>query len=468
MRYTYNVAIVGAGPAGLFSAYRLIIENPELKILVVDKGKSITKRTCPMRLKPGSACVNCQPCGIMSGFGGAGTFSDCKLTLSSKGGVGGSLADYVGVDIADNYIAKVDNILAFFDDKETRETVGLTKNKDIELIEHRCSCIKGMSLSYAPTKHYGTDGTYQIMTKLQEFLEEQGVEFRFQTEVVDITKLTDVDYFGLYTTEHLYYAKNVIVAPGRSGNKWLSEIIKTSFNDDIKMSHNKVDVGVRVEVPAESIKFLTDNLYDMKLSYIDPETGDKIRTFCTNPRGYVSEEHYGENAVVNGHSFSDKKSDKTNFALLVTLNDENLDTDYVYSLVELCNHITKGKLLYQNFKDFSPKQNFNFSKENQDLTLTTAVKGDLKLVLPARVTNMIDKFINYLCATFYEGDIKDIVLYGIEAKFYSDKVEMNNKLETNVRGFYCAGDGAGITRGISQSGAMGLIIADNILSEYKQ
>lgn len=466
----YDVAIVGAGPAGMFSAYRLITEKPELKILVIDKGKSITKRTCPMRLKPGSACVNCQPCGIMSGFGGAGTFSDCKLTLSSKGGVGGNLADYVGVDTADKHISNVDNILAFFDDKETRETIGLTKNKNIQYIEDVCNNIKGMSLSYAPTKHYGTDGTYQIMTKLQEFLEEQGVIFLFQTEVYKIHKFIGnaEDFFYLNTSKHDVYAKNVIAAPGRSGNKWLSEIIKNSFNDDIRMSHNKVDIGVRVEVPAESVKFLTDNLYDMKLSYVDSETGDKIRTFCTNPKGYVSEEHYGENAVVNGHSFSDKKSHKTNFALLVTLNDENLDTDYVYSLVELCNHITKGKLLYQNFKDFSSKQNFNFSEENKDLTLTTAVKGDLKLVLPARVTNMIDKFINYLCATFYEGYIKDIVLYGIEAKFYSDKVEMNNKLETNVKGFYCAGDGAGITRGISQSGAMGLIIADNILSEYNQ
>ena len=469
----FDIVIIGAGPAGIFSAYELIKNKPDLKIMVVDKGKSIDKRTCPMRSNSNISCINCKPCGIMSGFGGAGTFSDCKLTLSSKGGVGGSLADYVGVDIADNYISKVDDILASFDDKEKREIIGLSDNSNIRKIKNLCED-NNVILAYAPTKHYGTDGTFKIMTKLQSYIEKQGVYFLFQNDVKEISKMTiNANCFCVRiankNTENKYiYAKHIIAAPGRSGNQWLGKIVKKSF-DSIKVLHNKIDIGVRVEVPADAVKFLTDNLYDMKLSYVDPKTGDKIRTFCTNPRGYVSEEHYGKNAVVNGHSYSDIKSNKTNFALLVTLNNEHLDSEYLQKYIEICNNITNNKLIYQNFYDFTDDTlKYHFIKENKELTFNTAIKGDLKLILPTRVTQLIDRFINILCNAFYEKDtVRDVALYGIEAKFYSDKIEMNNKLETNIKNFYCAGDGAGITRGISQSGAMGLIIADRILSEYK-
>lgn len=457
-----DVAIIGAGPAGIFSAYKLKTEKPDLKIAVIDKGKNINYRACPMRNNPGSACVNCKPCGIMSGFGGAGTFSDCKLTLSSKGGVGGNLANYVGTDVADNYINQVNTVLSHFDMSSNKpEIIGAEKNFDIQNIERLCKAVN-MELSYAPTTHYGTDRTYNIMKELQKHLEGLGVMFKFNTEVHSIIQLKD-DSFRLTTDLDDIYTKYVIAAPGRSGNHWLEHTINSSFGDKIKMSHNKVDIGVRVEVPADAVKYLTDNLYDMKLSYTDPVTEDKIRTFCTNPRGYVSEEHYGNSAVVNGHSFADKKSDKTNFALLVTLNNDSLDSEYVYNIVKQCNHITKGKLMFQNYYDFTNKYSYKISDKNKNLTLNTAVEGDLRLVLPARVTKMIDKFIDYFCAVFYKGEMKDIALYGIEAKFYSDRVEMNNKLETGVKNFYCAGDGAGITRGISQSGAMGLIIAENIL-----
>lgn len=468
----YDVAIIGAGPAGLLTAYTLTENNDnKLKIIVFDKGKDIYNRTCPMRNKAGQSCVNCKPCNIMSGFGGAGTFSDCKLTLSTDG-VGGNLADYIGVEKANKYVNKVDKIYSKFDDyRNKRKIIGENYNDVIKDIKDECERLLGINLTYAPTKHLGTDGTYTVMKRLQAYLINKGVKFEFSTDVTNINRDINGEFF--ITAKLLYLkdnyttsAKHVVIAPGRSGNAWLKNIAN---NLNIKTKSNKVDIGVRVEVPAVSVKTLTDNLYDMKLSYVDKYTGDKIRTFCTNPEGFVSEEHYGDLAVVNGHSFADKKSDRTNFALLVTLNDDNLNSDYTRKIVELCNATYKGKIVKQKFNEFSCCVPLGTDKNiKYDTTLKTAVDGNLDLILPKRISSLIKSFIKQLSWITDKRIDNDLTtIYGIEAKFYSDLIEVDNNMQTSIPNLYCIGDGAGITRGITQAASSGIIVAENILNNMR-
>ena len=466
MRNNYDVIIIGAGPSGLFSAYKLKLLKSDLSIAMIDKGKSIENRVCPMRNNPNQKCVHCNPCNIMCGFGGAGTFSDCKLSLTPFG-VGGNIIDYVGSEKAVKLIDEVDNTyICFYPDSEKRKTIG---TDDFKLNKIKTMCKNSLiDFTECPTKHLGTDGTYVVMTYMYKWLKEHGVEFLFNTQAEIETcnnecKTIICNKINDKTSSITLHTKNLVLAPGRSGNTWLKETI-SKF--DIKTKNNKVDIGVRVELPANSVKTLTDNLYDMKLSYTDYKTGDKIRTFCTNPGGYVSEEHYDDDIILaNGHSFANHKSNNTNFALLVTLNDSNLSSDYIKKVIKTNNSITKGKIMKQNFYDFARnpmKEKRNVSIEP---TLKTAVDGDLNLLLPRRVADLIEKFIFKLDYITDDSIINDnTILYGIEAKFYSDLIEVDSNLQTAISGVYCIGDGAGITRGITQSAACGIAVAENIIN----
>ena len=462
-----NIIIIGAGPAGLFTAYKLINNkniNKNYNVIIIDKGKDIDKRDCPMRY--GSKCLHCSPCNILHGFGGSGTFSDCKLSLTPYG-VGGDIIDYVDCEKAESLVDEVDSVLASFDnDKEKRKIIG----NDIDTIfklKEKYNIIN-LDLLYCPTKHLGTDGTYNVMLNLRKYLENMGVTFYFNIEVTNISKMTnDMFYIDsmFYSEQHSFYCSKLIISPGRSGNTWLKNIAKSLH---IKTKNHKVDIGVRVETLSIITKELTDLLYDIKLSYIDKLSGNKVRTFCTNPNGYVSEEHYQDNlAIVNGHSFANKKSNNTNFALLVTLNEENLNTEYITNIVKNANILSENKIICQEYDDFIHNKITNESTIIKP-TLSYAVFKDFNLILPTQVTNMIKEIMNRL-NIICPGIINkgNTLLYGIETKFYSDKIETNNNFETSVKNLYVGGDGAGITRGIIQAASTGLVIAEDIINNLE-
>mgnify|MGYP002706005068 CR=1 FL=1 len=459
-----HVVIIGAGPAGIFSAYNLITSDPNIDVTVIDKGNDIYSRHCPMREKENQPCVHCKTCGIMHGFGGAGTFSDCKLSLTAKG-VGGNIIDYVGEEKAQKLINDVELIYRHFDvDADKREVVGTAENKEITKIKE---IAKKDSITYTecPTKHLGTDGTLKVMKYMYDYLCNAGVKFLFNTECTNVKK-TETE-FSVYTNKNiLLIGDYVILAPGRSGNSWVAQVVNGL---GIKTKSNKVDIGVRLETSYEIAKYLTDNLYDVKLSYIDPYTGDKVRSFCTNPKGYVSEEHYGFNAIANGHSFANKKSENTNFAVLVTLNDDRLNAKYIKSYMNIANNYSNGKLILQNCTDFMkdrPTKSVQDYQTNTVPTLSTAMPGDITAILPSRVCAMIKMFLQKLNRNLAKNIIwGDTWLYGIEAKFYSDLIEVDNNMETNVTGLYVIGDGSGTTRGITQSASEGLVASESILNK---
>lgn len=437
-----KVVIVGAGPAGLFTAYKLS-KNKSIEIYILDKGKDIYKRFCAKR--EGKMCIDCKPCNIMCGFGGAGTFSDCKLSLSPIG-VGGNIVGYVGEKEAKKLAQKVNFILARFDkDRFKRKTVGKHKTHKYKSIEKKLNSV-GLNLTYNPTKHLGTDGTLEVMKKLYEYLLNKGVHFIFDCEVTDVvnsarnwsSNTLKVNY-KLKNKEDYLFARFIILAPGRSGNSWLSNLA-----DRLKLekTSNGFDVGFRVELPAKCLKELTDNLYDMKIN-LDCGNGMSIRTFCVNPMGYVSIEHYDEGIVLaNGHSYANKKSEYTNFALLVHFPNVSLD---------------EGKSFLKEYNDHRQIKRYQYKDINTDEKLASF---DLSRQITKYTTNFLEKL-----RLLY--DINDIYLNAFEAKFYSDSVVVKENFETNIPGLYAIGDGAGITRGIIQAASTGLVVADDILKKLK-
>ena len=464
----YDVVIVGAGPAGLFAAYNLAKKTDN--IIVIDSGKDIYHRSCPLREGRAKQCVNCSPCNIMQGFGGAGTFSDCKLSLTPYG-VGGDIIDYISDSDANSYINEVEYLFASFDPfNSKRRIIGKDIPSQLTDAAEQCS----LTLTKCPTKHLGTDGTLVVMRNLFQYLkEDRNVQFCFDTEVTKVVEEKEdssSETISVYTDKDIIFnAKNVIFAVGRSGNHWLKNVIAKDLG--IKTVSNKVDVGVRVEVDAEDIEDITSLLYDMKFSKVDA-SGNKVRTFCTNPRGYVSEEHYdSDTCLVNGHSFARKKTNRTNFALLVTLNNAAITSDYVRQLIQLKNSVVGNKIMVQDYASFAHLLPFDSSKisKQETNTLKTAVPFDMNNILPSIVKDNIlsfmtafEKLIDIYCNKSL--DLYSVTLYGLEAKFYSDRIEVDNHFETAKKGIYAVGDGSGITRGIVQSCVSGMVAADNIIA----
>ena len=453
MKRNNKIVIVGAGPAGLFAAYKLCKNND---IIIIDKGKSIYNRICPIR--EGHDCVNCKPCNIMCGFGGAGTYSDCKLSLSPYG-VGGDIVNYIGGKLAEKYTKKVCKIFNNFDkESQTRKVIG-KKNKKYKEIEKKLNSV-GLDLTYCPTKHLGTDGTYNVMCELFDYLLSKNVKFLFETEVTDFEKYKNKineEKIKLYTNNiSIKNIDKLIFAPGRSGNSWLCNIMK---KHNVKTVNNGFDIGFRIEVPYDSVSELTDNLYDMKVSYTDKD-GYKTRTFCTNPKGFVSEEHYDDCiALANGHSYADKKSLNTNFAVLVHT---NLPTEI-------------GKKI---IKDFNNKNNKHIVMSTWNEGFTQRSKLDCTELVPTLNVCKVKDFKNLIDTPFnFVDKVKDFLIklsvlypvvgdftniYGLEAKFYSDRIKVKSNFETSINNVYCIGDGSGTTRGIIQSCIEGLVVADDI------
>ncbi len=462
--HNYDVIIIGAGPSGIFCAYELIKENKNLKILMVEKGRPIEKRLCPKRTT--KQCIGCQPCAITTGFAGAGAFSDGKLSLSPD--VGGNLPDILGYDRAMELIKESDDIYLKFG--ADTNVYGVDKEAEIREIRRR-AINANLKLIECPIRHLGTEEGYKIYTRLQEHLLAEGVEMIFNTMVMDIL-IEDKQAKGIVTAKgDTFYAKEIVSAIGREGSDWFSSICK---DHGIETKVGTVDIGVRVEVRDEVMEFLNKNLYEAKLVYYTPTFDDKVRTFCTNPSGEVATEYYENNlAVVNGHAYKSKeyKTNNTNFAILVSKNFTKpfkTPIEYGKHISQLSNMLCGGRILVQTFGDFQRGRRTTeerLCRNNLIPTLKDAVPGDLSLVFPHRIMVDIKEMLLALDKVTPGIASDETLLYGVEVKFYSNKVVVNTDFETSVQGLRAIGDGAAVTRGLQQASANGISVARSILTK---
>ncbi|MDO4277878.1 MAG: NAD(P)/FAD-dependent oxidoreductase [Lachnoclostridium edouardi] len=460
----FDVVIIGAGPSGIFCAYTLIQERPDMKILMIEKGRPIEKRTCPKRVT--KTCVGCKPCSITTGFAGAGAFSDGKLSLSPD--VGGNLPEILGYDKTVELLKESDDIyLKFGADKNV---YGVDKQKEIQEIRRK-AITANLKLIECPIRHLGTEEGYKIYTRLQEHLLAQGVAMKFNTMVQDII-IENGQAQGVITdSEETYYAPQIIAAIGREGSDWFSHICD---RHGIETEVGTVDIGVRVEVRDEVMEFLNKNLYEAKLVYHTPTFDDKVRTFCSNPSGEVATEYYENGlAVVNGHAYKSQefKTHNTNFALLVSKNFTKpfkTPIEYGKHIAQLSNMLCDGKILVQTFGDFQRGRRTTeerLCRNNLIPTLKDAVPGDLSLVFPHRIMVDIKEMLLALDKVTPGIASDETLLYGVEVKFYSNKVVVNTDFETSVKGLRAIGDGASVTRGLQQASANGISVARSILSQ---
>ncbi len=458
----YDVIIIGAGPGGIFCAYELMEKQPDLKVLMIEKGRSIEKRVCPKRKT--KQCVGCNPCSITTGFAGAGAFSDGKLSLSPD--VGGNLPSILGYDKTLELIRESDGIYLKFG--ADTQVYGVDRQAQIRQIR-RAAIIANLKLVECPIRHLGTEEGYKIYGKLQRHLEEKGVELLFQTMVEEIL-VEDKRAVGVRTDKgEVYRADEIVSAVGREGADWFKQ---KCGQIGIETTPGTVDIGVRVEVRDEIMQFLNENLYEAKLIYHTPTFDDKVRTFCTNPSGEVAAEYYeGGLAVVNGHAYksSEYKTDNTNFAILVSKNFTKpfkTPIEYGKHIAQLSNMLCGGKILVQTFGDFRRGRRTTeerLGRNNIIPTLKDAVPGDLSLVFPHRIMVDIEEMLFALdkVTPGIAGD--ETLLYGVEVKFYSNRVVVNRDFETSIEGLRAIGDGAGVTRGLQQASANGISVARSIL-----
>ncbi|MCI9664079.1 MAG: FAD-dependent oxidoreductase [Lachnospiraceae bacterium] len=458
----YDVIIIGAGPGGIFCAYELMEKKPDLKVLMIEKGRSIEKRVCPKRKT--KQCVGCNPCSITTGFAGAGAFSDGKLSLSPD--VGGNLPSILGYDKTLELIRESDGIYLKFG--ADTQVYGVDRQAQIRQIR-RAAIIANLKLVECPIRHLGTEEGYKIYGKLQRHLEEKGVELLFQTMVEEIL-VEDRRAVGVRTDKgEVYRADEIVSAVGREGADWFKQ---KCGQIGIETTPGTVDIGVRVEVRDEIMQFLNENLYEAKLIYHTPTFDDKVRTFCTNPSGEVAAEYYeGGLAVVNGHAYksSEYKTDNTNFAILVSKNFTKpfkTPIEYGKHIAQLSNMLCGGKILVQTFGDFRRGRRTTeerLGRNNIIPTLKDAVPGDLSLVFPHRIMVDIEEMLFALdkVTPGIAGD--ETLLYGVEVKFYSNRVVVNRDFETSIEGLRAIGDGAGVTRGLQQASANGISVARSIL-----
>ncbi len=461
-----DVIIIGAGPGGIFCAYELMEKRPDLKVIMIEKGRSIEMRECPKRKT--KKCVGCKPCSITTGFAGAGAFSDGKLSLSPD--VGGNLPNILGYEETTRLIRESDDIYLKFG----ADTSVYGMDKEAEVREIRRKAINAnLKLVECPIRHLGTEEGYKIYSKLQSHLQEQGVEMHFNTMVTEIL-LEDGVATGVKTDKgDIWHAREIVSAVGREGADWFKDKCEEI---GIETTPGTVDVGVRVEVRDEIMQTLNKNLYEAKLIYHTPTFDDKVRTFCTNPSGEVATEYYeGGLAVVNGHAYKakDYKTNNTNFAILVSKNFTKpfkTPIEYGKKIAELSNMLCGGKILVQTFGDFRRGRRTTeerLCRNNLMPTLKDAVPGDLSLVFPHRIMVDIEEMILALDKVTPGIASEETLLYGVEVKFYSNKVVVNRDFETSIKGLRAIGDGAGVTRGLQQASANGISVARSILKSME-
>ena len=460
----YDVIIIGAGPSGIFCAYELKRQKPDIKILMIEKGRSIEKRRCPKRVT--KQCVGCQPCSITTGFAGAGAFSDGKLSLSPD--VGGNLPEILGYDETVSLLREADQI--YLDFGADTAVYGVDKEKEIREIRKK-AITANLKLIECPIRHLGTEEGGKIYAKMQKHLEEVGVEMKFLTMVEEIL-IRDGRAEGVRTDGgETYLADQIVSAVGREGADWCSHVCR---DQGIETKVGTVDIGVRVEVRDEVMEFLNKNLYEAKLVYHTPTFDDKVRTFCTNPSGEVATEYYeGGLAVVNGHAYKSKeyKTKNTNFALLVSKNFTKpfkSPIEYGRKIAELSNMLCDGKILVQTFGDFKRGRRTTeerLCRNNLIPTLKDAVPGDLSLVFPHRIMVDIEEMLMALDKVTPGIASDETLLYGVEVKFYSNKVVVDRDFCTSIKGLRAIGDGSSVTRGLLQASANGLSVARSILGK---
>ncbi|MBE6159578.1 MAG: FAD-dependent oxidoreductase [Lactobacillales bacterium] len=451
----YETIIIGCGPAGIFTALELLKNKPEMKIIMFDKGNSIKVRKCPKSKTLN--CVSCKPCNISCGFGGAGAFSDGKLSLSKD--VGGWLEEYIGTDKLNELIQYVDEVyLKYGGNKEISYNEEFSNEFDYECSKY------GLKFVKCPIRHLGTEKSAKIMEDMYDYIvSHENVEVISRCEVEKV----DMENKIVTVNQEQYKADNIVVSVGRSGSEWL---INQCKNNNVKTQNNQVDIGVRVELPRAVTDFLTNELYEFKIYNSSKTTENIVRTFCMNPGGFVSQENYDDDlAVVNGHSYHDLKSNNTNFALLVSSRfTEPFDEPITYGkyIARLSNMLTGGKIMVQRLKDLKDGKRSTYDrikKLSYNPTLKDAVPGDLSYVLPSRIVNALLETFEELEKVCPGISGRDTILYGVEVKFYSAKIEVDNNLETKYKGVYAIGDGAGITRGLMQASISGVVAAQNIL-----
>ena len=457
-----DVIIIGAGPGGIFCAYELLRQKPDLKVIVIEKGRSIEKRVCPKRTT--LQCVGCKPCSITTGFAGAGAFSDGKLSLSPD--VGGNLPEILGYEKTAELIHESDEIYLKFG--ADRNVYGVDKQDVIREIRRR-AIGANLKLVECPIRHLGTEEGYKIYAKLQKHLMDEGAELIFNTMVEEIL-VEDGKAVGVRTDKgDVYYGSEVVSAVGREGADWFKDKCEEV---GIETTPGTVDVGVRVEVRDEVMQYLNDNLYEAKLIYHTPTFDDKVRTFCTNPSGEVATEYYERGlAVVNGHAYKakDHKTHNTNFAILVSKNFTKpfkTPIEYGKQIAQLSNMLCGGRILVQTFGDFKRGRRTTeerLCRNNLIPTLKDAVPGDLSLVFPHRIMVDIEEMLEALDKITPGIASDETLLYGVEVKFYSNRVIVNSDFETSIKGLRAIGDGAGVTRGLQQASANGISVARSIL-----
>ena len=465
MKNKYDVIMIGAGPSAIFCAYELMQKRPETKILMIEKGRRIEQRKCPKR--DTKVCVGCQPCSITTGFAGAGAFSDGKLSLSPD--VGGNLPEILGYERTTELLRESDQIYLQFG----ADTKVYGINEEDEIAKIRKKAIQAnLKLIECPIRHLGTEEGYKIYARLQKHLLERGVEMRFLTMVKDILS-EDGEVKGVITDQdETFFADEIIAAVGREGSEWLSDICRTY---GIETQVGTVDVGVRVEVRDEIMEELNQSLYEAKLVYYTPTFDDKVRVFCTNPSGEVATEYYENGlAVVNGHAYKakDHKTSNTNFALLVSKNFTKPFKEpiqYGKHIAQLSNMLCDGKIIVQRFGEFIRGRRTSeerLVRNNITPTLKDAVPGDLSLVFPYRIMKDIEEMIYALDEVTPGMASDETLLYGVEVKFYSNKILVDKNFETNIQGLHAIGDGASVTRGLQQASANGLSVARSLLKKW--
>ena len=474
----YDLVVVGAGPAGIFACYEMMLKQPEAKVLLIDKGHPIAKRSCPIleekiKLCPPAAgrkeFAGCLPaCSITAGFGGAGAYSDGKFNITTE--FGGWLTDYLSP-------SKVLELIRYVDDINIQHgaTLNITDptTEAVRSIEQR-GYAAGLKLLRAQVRHLGTEENLSILKSIFETLEKH-IDMAFHAEVEDI--LTEKDSSGqrvkgvVLKDGREVHGQAVLIAPGRDGSAWLTSILKKRR---IKMYNNQVDVGVRVETSDVVMREINEHLYEGKFIF-NTSVGTRVRTFCSNPSGHVVVENHSGVMAANGHSYKDPAlgSNNTNFALLVSHKfTEPFDkpNEYAREICKRANDLSNGGVIVQKYGDIRRGRRSTTDRIKEGFlepTLPEAVPGDLGLVLPYNTMISLVEMMEALDKVTPGIASEHTLFYGVEAKFYSARPKLKETLETEISGLYCAGDGAGITRGLAQAGAAGIWTARSVIAAAK-
>ncbi|MDX9887973.1 MAG: NAD(P)/FAD-dependent oxidoreductase [Anaerovoracaceae bacterium] len=458
----YDIIIIGAGASGVFMSYELTKIHNTASVLMIDKGAPLEERMCPIKIGKTQTCIRCNPCHIMNGYGGAGTLSDGKYNITTE--FGGDLHAYVGVEQALELMEYVDSVLCEMGGSEAK--LYSTGQSDLR----RIALQNNLKLLDAKVRHLGTDRNMEILKKIYDYTKDR-IDIIFNTTVDRVNKLDDGTFHVVDKNGQEYFAADLVMATGRSGSKWGAEVCEKL---GIGQKNNRVDIGVRVELPAVIFKHITDDVYESKLVYKTDKYNDMVRTFCMNPYGEVVTENTNGIVTVNGHSYSDPAfhTENTNFALLVSnhftepFRDSN---EYGESIARLSNMLGGGVLL-QRFGDLVKGRRSSDRRMAKCFTRPTlkATPGDLSLVIPKRQLDNIIEMIYALDKIAPGTANEDTLLYGVEVKFYNSKVEVDYNLETSIKNFYVLGDGSGVTHSLSQASASGVLVGRILAEKYKE